>query len=65
MIFIKMICSYNNTKNLAYENIALMSPLISASSNGVPRQAGTRYNRAGCACLNMCITNIVANSPMK
>lgn len=42
---------------------ALMSPLSSASVSGVPRQAGTRYSSAGCACLNTCITRIVASRP--
>lgn len=52
-------------KKYTYENIALMSPLTNASDNGVIRQAGTKYNRAGWACLKICITNIVVNNPTK
>ena len=31
-----------------YLNMALMSPFISANDIGIPKQAGTRYNKAGC-----------------
>lgn len=51
--------------NNAYENKALRSPLTNASNNGVPKQAGARYNRAGCACLNKCIIDIVISNPIK
>lgn len=45
--------------------MAVISPFIKAKPKGVPIQAGTKYKRAGWACLKTCITKIVAISPKK
>lgn len=43
------ICIAYITERCTYENNALRSPLTKAKSNGVPKHAGTKYSRAGCA----------------
>lgn len=37
--------------------------MTAAVKIGTPKQAGTRYNNAGCGCLKTTITIIVAASP--
>lgn len=48
-----------------YLNSSVISPLIRASVIGVPRHAGTKYSKAGCAALNVCITKTVTTRPTK
>lgn len=48
-----------------YANNVLMSPRTRATNSGTPAQAGTKYNRAGCACLNRCIIKMVTSKPRK
>lgn len=47
----------------SYLNISVSSPLKSATSTGNPTQAGTRYSKAGWACLKVCITKMVRPRP--
>lgn len=56
---------YNNSCcYVTYENKGTSSPLTTANNNGVPTQVGTKYNRAGCAALKMCIIAMVVPRPI-
>lgn len=55
----------NDCLNQTYLNKSEISPLKRASVIGVPRQAGTRYSKAGWAALKVCITNTVSTKPRK
>jgi len=42
-----------------------ISPLTNATRRALPKQAGTKYNKAGCADLKTCKMTTVKTSPRK